>query len=231
MANTATICSLVTQVRSRADQLLSSTFDDETEVKPWIRDSLAQLYEQLVSEWQDWAVSVCPLSIVANQDTYSLPPDFRAMQAVYALYNFGATRVPLKRFNTSGNYDPYGELRYRVENAFLRLQNPPCLSYANCLELHYTPVYQPPLLDYSSIDVNLPRGWEEWVVLDVIEKMRLCMRLDCDYIIAQKKDIEARIMRAAFRRDQSVSYVTDVFRQPRLHGFRSQLSGPPFWSV
>jgi hypothetical protein len=231
VANPATICNLVTQVRSRADQLLSSTFDDETEVKPWVRDSLAQLYEQLVSEWQDWAVSVCPLSLVANQDTYSLPPDFRAMQTVYALYDFGKTRVALKRFSTSGNYDPYGELKYRVENAFVRFQNPPCLSFANCIELHYTPTYMAPLLDFSSIDVNLPRGWEEWVVLDVVQKMRLRMRLDADYIIAQKKDIETRIMRAAFRRDQSVQYVTDVFRQPRYYGYRSQLSGPSFWSV
>lgn len=234
MANKATIGSLVVQVRSRADQLLSPTFDDDAEVKVWVRDSLAQLYEQLVSQWQDWGIQIVPMSLIANQTVYALPPDFRAAQALYALYSNGTVRFPLKRYNTAEpsfapNYSPFTStpISYRVENNVLRIQNPPSVTIPNCLELHYTATYQGPLLDFTSIDLNLPRGWEEWIILDVMQKMRLRMRLDADYIIAQKRDVESRIMRAAFRRDQTVSDVTDAYKTYTF--FPQQLSGPTYW--
>ncbi len=229
MANAATITTLLAQVRSRCDQISSTTYDDEQELKPWVRDSLAQLYEQLVSQWQDWHSTTRPLSLVRGQDLYLLPPDFRAMQAIFMCYNNGTSRTEIKRYNDADSTSDMlcAPLRYRIESNRLRFQTAPSTAAINAVEIKYTPQFRAPLLDYTSIDINLPTGWEEWVVLDVVYKMRMKARLDADYIIAQKQDIERRIAKAAFRRDQQVTQVVDGFR--RRYEPWSAPSGNPYW--
>ncbi len=236
MANSQTINSLVALVRTRTDQVNSTTFDDETDLKPWIRASLAQLYELLTSRWLDYYTISRPISLLANQQSYSLPPDFRAMCDVYLLYNAGKYRERLQVFppNQLGRYSNENLWRrwpmfYRIQRNQIFFTPPPDRDLANAIEIMYVPQYKAPLLDFSTIDDILPNGWDEWVVLDVMEKMNIKLRLDLTPVQQAKAQMAQRLLAASSVRDGEAPQMMDSYIYPRWTWLNGIPSGPFQW--
>lgn len=246
MASSLSVQQLVALVRTRTGELNSPTFDDTTELKPWLRQSMAQLYEILVSRWQDWYVVVRPLSLIANQESYSLPNDFREMTAVYLLYNQNVNRPPYREklrnctdeewgaFN-SGNFGMYSytfPMWYQIKRQQIYFTPGPQQDMPNVIEFHYTPAFSGPLLDYTPIDPILPAGWDEWVVLDTIQKMRGKMNLDIEDLMKAKSEQQARLIAAASIRGGDAPRMTDVMSSGRRPSWAYGLpSGPAYWSA
>lgn len=236
MASTQTINSLIARIRQRSDQLNSATFDDETELKPWLRGSLSQLYDIINQRAKDYYTTARPISLMAGQEAYSLPSDFRSLADLWVLQNGGTQRLQMRNFGP----DEFGQInagdyRYRLMRNLLFIQPVPAADAFNALEMHYVPQYRAPLLDYSPIDEVLPDGWEEWAVLDVLQKMSIKTRLqNMDDILKSKAQIEARLIASSAIRDGFAPVMRDGHRS-RRHGFpyafTSQPSGPLYWAI
>ena len=242
MANSQSINTLVTTIRQRSNQVNSVTFDDTTELKPWIKQSLAQLYEILVSRWNNFYTVPRVLSLLQGQDAYSLPSDFRAMVNVYLLFNNGQYRQQLQLCTEEeyGKYGPqtvgtygYWPFAYFIQRSTLFLTPAPQQDYYNAIEFQYVPQYSAPLLDYSPIDDVLPNGYEEWVVLDVLLKMNGKTRLlNGDDIARQKMDQEKRLVAAAAVRDGQAPIMKDIYLADQGSTWRyGTPSGPQTWAV
>ncbi len=223
MPNEATLNALVTRLRTRGDVVGSSSFDDTVELKPWIKGSLSQLHEMLVQRYNDFYTRQCVLSLTAGQEAYSLPSDFRQLQECFLYTGYGSTRLRLKSFNSEelGQFAPgsscYG-MRYRIMRSLLYLMPTPAATAYNALCLLYTPAFRGPLLDYTPIDDVFPSGWEEWVVLDVLQKMNVKVRLlNMDDILKSKTMVEDRILRGATFRDSEAPRMRNRYTTGRFY--------------
>ena len=237
MANDATLNTLVTRLRTRGDVVGSSSFDDITELKPWIKGSLSQLHEMLVQRWNDFYARQCSLSLIAGQESYSLPSDFRMLQECFLYSGYGSTRLRLKSFNSEelGQFAPgsscYG-MRYRVMRSALYFMPAPPQTVYNAICLLYTPHFRAPLLDYSPIDDVFPNGWEEWVVLDVLQKMNVKVRLlNMDDILKSKSMVEDRVLRGATFRDSDAPRMRNRYATGGFYSSGGTASGPSYWAV
>ena len=238
MPTETTINLLVRRVRQRADQINSMTFDDATELKPWIKQSLAQLYEIMVSRYNDYYVTVRPLSLMASTDVYTLPSDFRCLHDVWMLGSGGVSRSRLQQFNAeeyaqaSQMWNCAGPRRYRVMRNLLFLDPAPMADATNALEIWYTPMYRAPMLDYTPLDDVLPLGWEEWAVLDVLMKMAVKTRLlNSGDISASKKDVEARLISSAAIRTSDAPRMRDMFSTYQTPWLTGTPQGPAYWTI
>lgn len=236
MANVQTVNLLVSRIRQRSDQINSTTFDDLTELKPWIRSSLAQLYEMTAQSSQDYYTTCRPLSLTAGQEAYSLPSDFKSLQNIYALYNGGVSRMQLREFavdDLGALNNPYilpAPLSYRIMRNMIFLAPVPGADAFNALEIYYTPQYRAPLLDYTTIDEVLPDGFDEWVVLDVLQKMSVKTRLqNMDDILKSKQMMEARFTSGIANRGAYAPVMRDGTRRRSLSPGTS--GGPLYWCI
>lgn len=239
MANIMSVNRLVTLVRQRADQINSSSYDDESELKPWVRGSLAQLYALLCRRGVDYYTTCRPISLTAGQEAYTLPSDFMSLQDVFMLYNGGTQRQQLRSYSV----DLHGALnqpslynattyQYRLMRNLLYIQPIPQRDALNALEIYYTPQYRAPLLDYSPCDEIMPNGFEEWVVLDVLQKMSVKTRLqNMDDIVKTKALLTVQLTAGAQIRDSFAPVMRDGMRQQRM-GYQTALAGGPlYWCI
>lgn len=242
MANVANINGLVLRIRQRTDQINSTTYDDATELKPWIKDSLAQLYEVLCSRWQDYYTISRPLSLIGGQAAYSLPADFRALDSVWMMYNQGQSRYQLNQFEADmmdqlqqpSQFYGYGfqPTQYRIIRNLLWILPVINQDAQNAVEIFYVPQYQAPLLDYTSIDDILPNGWEEWCVLDVMQKMAVKSRLiDINSVIQAQQSTERRLLAAASVRSGIAPRMRDAMRPRFMYGPATAPQGAVYWSA
>lgn len=236
MPNDATLNQLVTRVRTRGDVVGSSSFDDVTELKPWLKGSLSQFHEMLIQRWNDYYAQTAVFSLIAGQGSYSLPSDFRCLQECFL--NVGASaRQRLRSFNTE-EFGQYGAtppglgLQYRIVRNAIAFSPTPAANAYNAITLLYTPAYRASLLDYSPVDDVFPNGWEEWVVLDVLQKMNVKVRLlNMDDILKSKAMVEDRVLRGAVHRDSDAPRMRNRYRMgtPAFYS-NTGVGGPLYWS-
>lgn len=250
MANSSTVNTLLTTIRQRFDHVNSTTFDDTTELKPWIRDSLKQLYEIIVGRWQDWYTVPSVLTLKKYQESYQLPQNFRAMVQVYMLYTNNVVasgsptgpyyREPLMpftmkeygRYTSQAVYVRQWPLLYRIMNQKIYFTPTSTMDLQNAIEYWYVPQWMPPPDDDMPIDTELPNGFEEWVVADVMIKMATKLR-ESDRIQplqSQKAELLDRVKSGAATRNGDAPMMTDVYNFPRWTWLNSTPGGPANWS-
>lgn len=236
MANAATINLLVRRVRQRADQINSMTFDDATELKLWLRGSLAQLYEILTDRWSDWYVINRPMSLAAGAMSYALPADFRALHDVFIVGGMGSARWRLKQLQPeemTQSLSPSNlniPLGYRLMRDMLYVLPKPVSDAPNALEIWYTPEYRAPLLDYTPISDVLPNGWEEWVVLDVLIKMCHKTRLlNMEALERERARVETRLVGHAAIRSNDAKVMRDIYAERDRSYLPIVPQGPAYW--
>ena len=217
MANSSTVNSLLLEIRQRTDRVNATNLDDETELKPWIRKSASHLYELMVKGGDDWYTVSSVLSLVAGQDTYTLPADFRHMVQVYMFYNAGKYRRPIDTFTArqkAGSmyptYNDYWWMRYKLQRNKIIFTPVPGNSITNAVELNYVPQYVEPDSDEAPFDDVLPNGWEEWVVLDVCIKIRTKQRQDTADMRQDRAAMERLIIVGSAYRDSGLQMMTDM---------------------
>ncbi len=243
MPNSASINYLVGTARSRMGLQNSPTFDDQAELIPWCRDSLKQMHELLTQAWRDWYTVKRPLSLSQGRERYALPSDFRAMTAVYMIYNNGPTaygpyREELREMSRQqwGKFTPINTIRnwpmmFRIEGPYIYFSPVATVDYRNCIELEYVPQYNGPLTDWSPIETTLPNGWEEWILLDLCLKMQVKMNLDTSDVKAQKQEVMARILMGANYRSSDPPKKKDIFQTGSGSWFMGTPGGANTWSM
>lgn len=201
MARTSTLSQLIAEVRNRGEFLIEY-FSDE-ELAGYINESIAELYDLIVSVCQDYYLSSASISVVAGTQAYSLPSDFYKLLGLdYVRSN--SERVTLRRYMWAERNDraamslsaPEGT-RYRVMGSSLYLEPSP--SWAGTLTLWYIPA--PARLTIGTDTFDGISGWQEYVVLDACIKCAAKEESDTQVYMQQKSVLTQRVITMASDRD------------------------------
>lgn len=235
--NSATINSLTTLVRARLRLANMNTVSD-TDIKSFLRSSLSSLREKLVSKWRDYYVAPPTyIALVANQETYALPEDFRAEHTVFLVYGSGPNKIrtELQPFamNKFQSYldatmiQPVWPLAFRIIGRRLLLTPTPSQDYPNAIELWYTPQWQPPLSDVDTIDDVMPNGWERWIELDTCVQIAAALEKPAHFQMYSnmRAETENMVMTAANIRVEDPMVMEDAYEGWGGLGFGNPGSG------
>lgn len=225
MTLTVELQDLRLEARQRADQV-NSGFVLDPELNSFINASMRELYDLLVSTYQDYYLSSADTSLVAGTDTYSLPSDFYKLRGIDLLINGSATNfVTLEQFNFGErssvdstivlNYDSARRLQYIIQGSNVRFLPQP--SSTDTYKMWYIPVSTTLVNDTDTFDgIN---GFEEYIVVDAAIKMVQKEESDVTVLFAQKQALTQRIMDMGEDRDAgSPKTVTDVDRGTQIWG-------------
>lgn len=210
-------------LRSRALDLadmVNSDFVDAATVNEWVNTAADELYDLLVSKFQDYFTKSIAFLTVASQEQYALPADFYKLTGV-DLVNGGKTRTLLpfpfherNRYrNASAFYGLQAKPRYWIRGSagsggtFLHLLPIPPGGLAGTF--WYVPARTQLVVDADTFDgVN---GWEDFIVFDVAARLVGKEEGDASLWVTKKQEVRQRIEIAAQERDVGEpATITDV---------------------
>lgn len=197
----------------------NSTFISDSELTSLINSSAAELYDLLIGVYEDYKITSSAVSVVPNNDTYSLPANFYKLRGVDLVLDANGNAVTLKPFvfGERNNYMftptwnvvglPY--LRYHILGDSIRFV--PVPSTTQTVKLWFIPAITKLVLDADTLDgVN---GFEEYIVVDAAIKMRIKEETDVQELMMSKQLLTQRINSMASNRDAGEpERVTDTSR-------------------
>lgn len=194
---------LALKVRQRGDFEDSEHLTDAILID-FIDSAQAEVYDILVSKWEDYFTVEATFNFTAGSDAYSLPDDFYKLLGVDI--KSGGYWHRLKRYNlterNSRTSTPYlGRYKYRLQGASLKFIPEP--SGTEELRITYVPV-STKLTALTDI-VDGVNGWEELVVLFALKR---ALSREESSVTAVDNDISRQIKRlesAADARDAGES--------------------------
>lgn len=221
MARNVTLLSLRTQALQRAD-MQNSNFIDSTsgvtcEANNIINASAAELYDLLVTNFEDYYTSSSTISVVSGTDTYSLPASFYKLLGVDLVIDSNGNAVTLKRFSFSDRnaflFTPtmsvvgLAYLRYMLQGQNIKFV--PLPSSASTVKLWFIPTLTPLSADSDTFDgIN---GWEDYIIVDSAIRFLTKEESDTSSLAAEKASIIKRINDSAPNRDAGSSgRVSDI---------------------
>lgn len=205
MANTVTLTQLKQRCRERAD-VVNSSFITDAELLSHINSSYAELYDILVSSYQDYYVSSSTASVTTG-NTIALPTDFYKMIGL-DVSSDGVSYYTVKKFNfNQRNSSSNDGVRYRVAGSNILLE--PSDSAVGTYKIWYIPVYTP--LASSSDVVNGIMGWDEYIVIDVAIKILQKEESSTSSLEKAKDAIKARIIQMSSVRDVEPDSITNIY--------------------
>ena len=228
MANSATLAQLRTRARQRAN-MENSNFIRDTEMLALINASYAELYDIMVTKYEDYYITGPTSFSISSGNTYSLPSDFYKLRGVdYLQGTQYVTIYPINwnnrnRLNRAVNRRTSYQLNpsYRIVGSTLYIY--PSDDALGDYQLWYIPSFTPLADDSDLIDGSIARnGWEEYVVVDVARKMLQKEESDTRELIREKERLLVHIEGAAAERDvDQPESVTDVSTFKTVDGFGS----------
>lgn len=211
------------QARQRAD-MENSEFVEDSELDLYINDSLKELYDLLVSKFEDYYVEdPLPFTLAQGVSSYALPTNFYKLLGVDRSTggdpNDNDSWYVLRPFswedrNNQRNADRYRgiypNVKYRVMGNLLRMT--PTDQAQGLYRMWYVPSCGTLVDDTDEVQVQMDR-WIVYVVTDVAIKMLAKEESDISALVMQKRDLAKRIEDMAQNRDAGETQrVTDVSR-------------------
>ena len=219
-----TLSDLKTRARDQAD-MTDSDFIDDTELTFYLNSSYTELYDLLVSKFEDYYVAApTSFTISSGASTYSLPSDFYKLRGVDYLLS-GTDYVPLQKFNFANRnqntalhsmYRRVPKVSYRIVGNTLYIE--PAANAPGSYRLWYTPAAT--LMSSDSDTVNGVNGWEEYIVVDTAIKMLAKEESSTTQLERQRERLLQRIDVMAQNRDyDQPESITDVMPGSNYDGF------------
>ena len=212
MANTQTLAQIRTRCDERAD-MEDSDFISPSEQLSYINASYAELYDLLVSRFEDYYTTSSTFTI-SSGNTQSLPTDFYKMRGLD--YKQDANNwLTVRKFNFA-NRNQLNNRRVRVSDRLVEyrilgntLTIEPEDNATGDYKLWYTPIYTP--LSAESDTVDGVNGWEEYIVIDVAIKMLAKEESSVTHLEREKAAMLQRIEEMAQNRDSGApESITDT---------------------
>ena len=215
--DSVTLSELKTQVRETAD-MVGSSFIEDPELTRYIDLSYAELYDILVSKFEDYRVIGPKEYTVSSGNTLSLPSDFYKLRSIDVQAGGGLDGwLPIRKFmlderyktNTIGTRNILGinNVQYRIIDNKIVFY--PETNATGKYRLWYIPTRSKLEKDKDFMDgVN---GWHQYVIIDAAIKCLRKEETDITALLIEKKSITDRIESMASNRDASApERVTDV---------------------
>lgn len=212
MARTKTLEQLRDEIYKRSD--VSENFIVDTEMNQMINGSIADLYDLLVNINKDFYLNSDIIPVVAGTDAYTLPPDF--WRSVGVDVSEGNINYSMRRFNFAERnmYQTASAgkaiTRYRIMGENIRFS--PVPNWSGNVTLWYIPTAEILVNNTDTFDGIV--GWEEYVIVDCVIKIRSKREEDASVEMAQKKLLYSRIMNSANERDDGEpDRVRDIYNE------------------
>jgi len=225
MANTITLAEIKTQARERAD-MENSSFISDTELLSYVNLSYAELYDLLVSRFEDYYTMDTTLVVASGASSVSLPADFYKLRGVdRSISSNDWVAIPKFNFNNRNNRNTnvsrlmsgQFNVAYRIVGNSLHLT--PTDTAAGSYRLWYVPTYTK-LVD-STDTVDGVNGWEEYIIVDVAIKMLAKEDSSVSHLMQQKQALIDRIESMAQNRDidqpETISDVSALSFDPDIY--------------
>jgi hypothetical protein len=212
MAN-ITLSELKQQARERAD-MVNSPFIEDLELTNYINNSIAELHDILVMTYgSDYYVESYSFSTSGGVENYALPGDFYKLMGVDMQIDSSRWHS-LKKFQfgdrnhyQNTGWDGINSGRYRVVGSNLKLAPAPTEGIAT--RIWYVP--KAVRLVDAEDELDGINGYSEYIIVDVAIKMKMKQEDDVSALMSVKRDLLARIERAAQDRDiANPESITDV---------------------
>lgn len=211
-----TLGDLKDKARQRSD-MVNNPFIAEDELTTYINESYKELYDIIVSKFEDYYVSgPVSFSLGTGESTYALPSDFYKLLGVdrslggddyYTIRPFNFEQRNSRRSSTLYR-GIYPNIQYRLVGDYLRF-NPEDLAQGD-YRLWYVPTVTALANDSDSIGIELDK-WAEFIVVSAAIKMLAKEESDPSVLMSQKAELKRRIEEMAANRDVGESMrVTDV---------------------
>ncbi len=210
----ATFLEIRDAARQRSD-MVKSKFVTEAELKGYVNASVKELYDLLVSTFDDYyTAEPLEFELTGVEDGYNLPDDFYKLRGLdRQIDSASATWFTVHNFNFEerNRYNQftairssYPAIRYRVMgssdlegNGFIKII--PKAGAGGTYRMWYVP--KCPTLVADGDEFNGINGWEEYVIVDCAIKMLEKQEDDVSVFLAQKKALIERIEAMAPNRD------------------------------
>jgi hypothetical protein len=190
-------------VRQRADQQVSQ-FISDSELNGYINNSYAELYDLLVSRFEDYYMTVIPYTIGPTANTIPLPADTYKLRGVdlkneadwFTVYPYNfiqRNQVGSLTRNIMGRIS----VTYRIIGNNINIL--PADRAPGDYQLWYIPRYTPLTTDSSTISNVL--DFEEYIVLDAAIKCMVKEESDPTMLIMLKEKMKERVEAMASNRD------------------------------
>ena len=199
---------------ARAD-MQHSNFRDTTQLNYMINKSAEELYDILVSRFEDYYSKSVEFNIAPGNDGYLLAQSIYKLRGVD--YSNGGTWITLHPFtfeerNRGNRYGAnlLANRRYRWMGQDFKVMPPD--QAAGKYRLWYIPRFTDMVTDSDVLDFNLEQ-WVDYIVVDVGIKLLQQEESDTAVLMAQKAGLMARITSMASNRDAgSPETITDSRR-------------------
>lgn len=226
------------QIRAMAKQradMENSGFVTTSEWNTYINQSYFELYDLLVTVYEDYFLTGPTPLVTTGDNTIALPNDFYKLMGVDGSPNSTNAFVTLKKFdfiarnryiypqqvNTLlGVFNP----QYRVMgNNLMLIPTPPA---GQTIRIWYIPRVTQLLQDTDTLDGV--SGWNEYVIVDAAIKAMQKEESDVSVLMAQKQMLKQRIEESATNRDAGQpDTISDTrSRADRWGGFGGGWDGP-----
>ncbi len=214
------------RAKQRADRV-NSPFVLDSEWDSYISQSYFELYDLLITLYEDYFVKAPLIIPTTNEAQYTLPTDFYKLKGVdLGLSSNTNAFVTLKKFNfisrnrfvypqLTSTYAGVFNLQYRlVGNTLMLIPTPSAGQY---LRVWYIPKLTQPLQDTDII--SGVSGWTEYIIVDAAIKALQKEESDTNVLMAQKMALIKRINDSASNRDADQSdTISDIRTQSERWG-------------
>jgi hypothetical protein len=181
----------------------------DAELNTYLNASACELYDLLVSIYEDYYLTSVDFTLAGSSDGYSLPANFYKLRGVDYT---SSTPISLEPFTFAD--------RNRYQNVSAYLSAPKYRLVGSTLTItprtdgDYTLWYIPQLTELTSDGDTFTtlQKWEEYIVLDAAIKMLAKEQDDVSVHMAQKQALIQRIKTSAPNRDAGAGErITDVY--------------------
>lgn len=196
------------RARERAD-MMQSQFIADSELDNYINAAYADLYDILVSRWEDYYTIETPLTVVAGAATCALPADFYKMVAL------DKNNVEVLKFAFKDRHN-VTELSYRIVKDSIIFM--PTALAPGAYVLWYVPtasklaIATDPPTAGTIASINDVNGWSEYIVVSAAIVMLNKEESDVQQLLIEKRTMLDRIESMASNRDASApESITEVW--------------------
>lgn len=221
-----TLADLRLRAQRRAD-MEDSTFISTTEWTDYINQGMNELYDLLISAYEDYFTTSTTLTINSGANTVSLPATFYKLRGLDYQVDSNTWRT-LRWFqfndrNVGSNRSSWGRDRsYQIIGDTIEVV--PENVASGTYRLWYAPGPTQLSADGDSIPTAMSKfGWDEYIALYAAERALVKEESDVQMILVAKEALRSRIMKMSANRqiDQSET-VQDVQGVTWLRGWNDQ---------
>jgi len=201
----ATLAELITRTRQKSD-MERTNFVTDDEITVYINESASELYDLIVSKYEDYFL-VSTLASITTGNTITLPADFYKLRGVD--YSLSGNWANIRKFNFNDRNSRefingvmnYGatDRRYRVVNNEIMII--PALQAIGQYQIWYVPRYIPLVLPTDVYTQGL--DWEEYLVITSAIKCLTKEESDTTALERAKINTTQRIYSMAGNRDSA----------------------------